>query len=74
MWTRRSWKYCGATVRAALDEIVMALPNYSWGQIFVAVDCMSRDGLLCLSPLGPAPYQISLGSLLPYDLNIESNS
>lgn len=50
------------------DEVVMSLPNYSWGQIFVAVDCMARDGLLSLSPLGSSTYEVSLGSLLPYDL------
>ncbi len=39
-----------------LDDIVTHLPNFSWGEIFVAVDCMSKDGL------GYSTYQISLGS------------
>jgi hypothetical protein len=56
------------------DELVIDLPDYSWGQIFLAVDCMSRDGLLSLCPVGSATYQISLGSLLPYELIVESNS
>ena len=50
------------------DNVVAGLPNFGWGQIFVAVDCMARDGLLSLSPLGSSTYEVSLGSLLPYDL------
>ena len=30
------------------EEVVMALPKFSWAQIFVAVDCMSREGRLSL--------------------------
>src|SRR5262249_38368192 len=26
-----------------LDEVVTGLPHFSWGEIFVAVQCMSRD-------------------------------
>ena len=44
------------------DEVVIALPNFSWGEIFVAVDCMSRDGRVFLRQLGYSTYQISLGS------------
>ena len=44
------------------DEVVTHLPNFSWGEIFVAVDCMSRDGRVLLRQLGYSTYQISLGS------------
>ena len=44
------------------DEIVTGLPNFSWGEVFVAVDCMSRDGRVFLRQLGFSTYQISLGS------------
>ena len=44
------------------DEVVTGLPNFSWGEIFVAVDCMSRDGRVLLRQLGYSTYQISLGS------------
>ena len=43
------------------DEVVSALPNFSWGEVFVAVDCMSRDGRVFLRQLGYSTYQISLG-------------
>jgi len=48
------------------DEIVMYLPNFRWGEIFVAVDCMSRDGRVVLRQLGYSTYQISLGSRFAY--------
>jgi hypothetical protein len=44
------------------DEVVTYLPNFSWGEIFVAVDCMSRDGRVFLRQLGYSTYEISLGS------------
>ena len=44
------------------DEVVTSLPNFSWGEIFVAVDCMSRDGRVFLRKLRFSTYQVSLGS------------
>ncbi|OAI46224.1 hypothetical protein AYO43_01470 [Nitrospira sp. SCGC AG-212-E16] len=44
------------------DDVVTDLPRFSWGEIFVAVDCMSRDGRVFLRQLGFSTYQISLGS------------
>ena len=44
------------------DEVVTYLPNFSWGEIFVAVDCMSRDGRVVLRQLGYSTYQIALPS------------
>lgn len=32
----------------SLDELVDALPDFSWNQVFAAVDSMSRDGRLKL--------------------------
>jgi hypothetical protein len=42
------------------DEVVTGLPNFSWAEIFVAVDCMSRDGRVFLRQLGFSTYQITL--------------
>jgi hypothetical protein len=44
------------------DEVVTGLPNFSWAEIFVAVDCMSRDGRVFLRQLGFSTYQVYLGS------------
>lgn len=45
-----------------LDDVVTDLPNLSWGEVFLAVDRMSRDGRLLLRQLGYSTYQISLDS------------
>jgi hypothetical protein len=43
-----------------LDDIVAYLPNFSWGEVFLAVDRMSRDGRVSLLQLGCSTYQITL--------------
>jgi hypothetical protein len=43
-----------------LDEVVTDLPNFSWGEVFLAVDRMSRDGRVSLLQLGCSTYQITL--------------
>ena len=48
------------------DEVVTYLPNFSRAEIFVAVDCMSRDGRVVLRQLGYLTYEISLGSQVAY--------
>lgn len=45
-----------------LDDVVTYLPNFSWGEIFLAVDRMSRDGRVLLCQLGYSTYQIALRS------------
>jgi hypothetical protein len=44
------------------DDVVTAIPNSSWGEVFAAVDRMSRDGRVVLRQSGFSTYQISLGS------------
>ena len=43
-----------------IDDVVTSLPNLSWGEVFVAVDRMSRDGRVLLRQLGYSTYQIAL--------------
>ena len=45
-----------------LEEVLTHLPDFSWGEIFAAVDRMSRDGRLLLHQLGYSTYQIALPS------------
>jgi hypothetical protein len=45
-----------------LDDLVAKLPSLSWGEVFVAVDRMSRDGRLLLRQRGYSSYQITLPS------------
>jgi len=42
------------------DDVVTSLPNSSWGEVFGAVDRMSRDGRLSLRQLGYSTYQLQL--------------
>lgn len=46
-----------------LDDVVMSLPNSSWGEIFSAVDRMSRDGRVSLRQSGYSAYQVRLTSV-----------
>jgi hypothetical protein len=51
-----------------LDDLVRDLPDFSWGEIFTAVDRMSRDGRvlvrrqLSIRRLSNSSYQIALPS------------
>jgi hypothetical protein len=47
-----------------LDDLVTHLLNLSWGEVFVAVDRMSRDGRLLLRQRGYSSYEITLPSEL----------
>jgi hypothetical protein len=51
-----------STGPCSLDDLVRYLPNLSWGEVFVAVDRMSRDGRVVLHQLGYSTYQIALYS------------
>lgn len=44
-----------------LDDVVTHLSSFSWGEIFMAVDRMSRDGRLLLHQRRYSTYQIALG-------------
>ena len=46
----------------SLEEVLTYLPNFTWGEVFAAVDRMSRDGRVLLRQTGFSIYQISLGS------------
>jgi hypothetical protein len=43
-----------------LDDVVTAFPDSSWGEVFAAVDRMSRDGRVLLRQCGFSTYQISV--------------
>ena len=58
-----------------LDDIVLQLsPSYSWGEVFLAVDRMSRDGRLLLRQLGGSTYEIVLRSQFPYSNSASSQT
>jgi hypothetical protein len=43
-----------------LDDVVTHLPNFSWGEVFDAVNRMWRDGRVSLHQLDYSNYQIAL--------------
>ncbi|HEY6261982.1 MAG TPA: hypothetical protein VIW47_10335 [Nitrospiraceae bacterium] len=43
-----------------LDELVTSLPQLSWGDVFTAVNRMSRNGLLLVRQVSYSTYQITL--------------
>ena len=47
-----------------LDDVATYLPDFSWAQVFLAVDRMSRKGGLIYYRLGSSTYQIALRSQL----------
>jgi hypothetical protein len=46
------------------DDVVTDLPNFSWGEVFSAVDRMSRDGRVSLRQNGYSTYRIKLKSVV----------
>jgi hypothetical protein len=55
-----------------LDDLVHTIPNFSWGEVFLAVYRMSRDGRLLLRQLGGSTYQIVLRSEVAYSSSASS--
>jgi hypothetical protein len=59
-----------STGPCCLDNLATQLPMFSWGEVFAAVDRMSRDGRLVIRRqwlirrLGNSSYQITLPSQL----------
>jgi hypothetical protein len=45
-----------------LDDLVMKLPEFSWSQVFLAVDRMSRHGRLLLRRLRYSSYHVALAT------------
>ena len=43
-----------------LEDVTTSLPHFSWGEVFLAVDRLSRDGWVSLLDLGCSAYQITL--------------
>jgi hypothetical protein len=43
-----------------LDALTQMLPAYTWNQVFVAVDTLTREGILTLRRADRLTYQVSL--------------
>jgi hypothetical protein len=47
-----------------LDELVQALHDYTWVQVFIVVDRLSRNGALALRHPTPFEYVVEVGARL----------
>lgn len=43
-----------------LDDVVLECPNLTWSQVFMAVDRLSRKGILKLTPKGHGIHSVHL--------------
>ena len=41
-----------------LDDIVLECPDLTWNQVFIAIDRMSREGTINLTPKGRGVYTV----------------
>jgi len=53
-----------------LDDLVTHLPNYSWNEIFIAVDRMSREGRVALRRMPGSGYEVSLTTMKPVHMEV----
>jgi len=53
-----------------LDDLVVRLPEYSWNEIFIAVDRMSRDGRVAFHRIPGSGYEVSFPSIIPVHMEV----
>ena len=49
-----------------LDDIALQCPDLTWNQIFIAIDRLSREGMLTLTPTGRGLYTVHLSNHAPH--------
>lgn len=45
---------------AMIDDVVFQCPDLTWNQIFLAIDRLSREGALTLTPKGGGLYAVQV--------------
>ena len=45
-----------------LEEIVLDCPGLTWNQVFLAIDRLTREGVIQVAPKGPGIYTVHLAS------------
>ncbi len=44
----------------AFDEVALQCPNLTWNQVFLAIDRLSREGAVTLTPRGQGLYTVQV--------------
>ena len=55
-----------------LDEVVLQCHDLSWNQVFLAIDRLSREGVVTLTPRGQGLYSVQVSE--PASLNVRSGT
>ncbi len=55
-----------------LETLAHRLPNCSWNQMFMAIDRLSREGVIILQPQAPFQYLVSLAPTHKHALHFDS--
>jgi hypothetical protein len=58
----------------ALDEMVVDCPDLTWNQVFLAIDRLSREGVLKLTPKEHGRYTIRLSNQALEDMRGQSHA
>ena len=45
-----------------LEDIMLACPDLTWNQVFIAIDHLTREGALMLKPKGRGVYTLHLSN------------
>jgi hypothetical protein len=49
-----------------LEDIMLACPDLTWNQVFIAIDHLTREGALMLKPKGRGVYTLHLSNKALY--------
>ncbi|MFO0698551.1 MAG: hypothetical protein U0236_04930 [Nitrospira sp.] len=53
---------------AMVDDVVFQCPDLTWNQVFLAIDRLSRDGALTVTPKGQGHYSVQMSDQTTLDV------
>ena len=62
--TEKILEVVARTAESDFEELMSACPEFTWNQVFLAVDELSRTGRISLKAKGTGVYVITTGRLL----------
>jgi hypothetical protein len=61
--TNRIMKAVKQTPECTLEELMGRCPDLAWGQLFLEIDRLSREGILRLTPKGRGTFNLSIQAI-----------